>query len=361
MIIVQVITAFQFRGAEIAALQLSRELVAAGNVVHYVALYESEDKFLVPPELNGVCLKGRRNVVFDIGLLTRLVKLLRFINADIVQANAGDTLKYLAAARIFPGLKHKLIFRNASIVSRYLRSYSQRQFNGLLYKAVDKIFSVSLESRADLVGIFPKLRERTVVIRNGIAINREPPILSSQKTFDIIHVGGFSFEKNHAGLIRIFQKILKIKPESRLILVGNGPLYADTKQLVEHVGLTGKVDFIGVVSDVLSLVAASNVLVLPSIIEGLPGVILEAFLCCVPVVAYDVGGIAEVVINRETGFLISPGDEESFAEAVLEVMRTSQSNITARAFKLLVDEYDIAKLAKKVLDEYHLTIGHNSR
>jgi glycosyltransferase involved in cell wall biosynthesis len=98
----------------------------------------------------------------------------------------------------------------------------------------------------------------------------------------------------------------------------------------------------------------ADVLLLPSIIEGLPGVILEAFYCKTPVVAYDVGGISEVVINGKTGYLVPNGNEKAFVENVLKAIeKTSQNQqLVQNAWQLVMNEYLNTRIADKFLEVY---------
>ena len=104
----------------------------------------------------------------------------------------------------------------------------------------------------------------------------------------------------------------------------------------------------------MQYIKSADVLVLPSIIEGLPGVVLEAFYCKTPVVAYDVGGIKEVVKNSETGRLIPKGDKNAFAEAIIEASLHSARNdkFVENAHKLVLSDYLNAQVVKKFLTAY---------
>src|SRR5690606_2434214 len=111
-------------------------------------------------------------------------------------------------------------------------------------------------------------------------------------------------EKNHSGLLKIFQGILEQFPESQLLLLGKGRLQEEVKGTVRKLGMDQNVHFLDYRNDVLNILCNSNAFVLPSLIEGLPAVILEAMYSGTPVVAYKVGGIGEVVIPGKTGWLV---------------------------------------------------------
>lgn len=358
MRIFQVVTAFQYRGAEIAALQLARELAASGHEVFYVSLYPSQDNFRISPGIYAECLGGKRGVMLDLAMLLRLVRVLREFSPDVIQANAGDTLKYTVFANFFFRRQFKVVFRNASTVSRYLRSLPQRLFNGFLYSRVDRVLSVSHDSMRDLLSVFPRLKDRIQVIPNGVVVDSvlRPP--RGQTIASVVHVGGFTFEKNHIGLVRIFRRVLERVPNARLTLIGQGPLKQQIQAEITSAGIDDKVQFVGATSDPLRFIAAADVLVLPSVIEGLPGVILEAFLCKTAVVAFDVGGISEIVRNDDTGWLVKAGDEVAFSEAVIIALRTVNEKMLGNAYELVVDEYNMKKLAQQTLQEYELLMAN---
>jgi glycosyltransferase involved in cell wall biosynthesis len=92
---------------------------------------------------------------------------------------------------------------------------------------------------------------------------------------------------------------------------------------------------------------------MPSLIEGLPGVILESFSNYLPVIAYDTGGIKEIVINNKTGWLIKKNDEAQFLQAIKFSINNNSTEIVNNAFDLLKNEYSIETVAKKFESNYH--------
>lgn len=92
----------------------------------------------------------------------------------------------------------------------------------------------------------------------------------------LIHVGRFSSEKNHPFLLRTFAEACEKRPDLHLLLVGNGPDFDSIKALADELKLSGKVTFLGTRSDVPDLLMASDLLLLPSLYEGMPNVVIEA-------------------------------------------------------------------------------------
>ncbi len=113
----------------------------------------------------------------------------------------------------------------------------------------------------------------------------------------------------------------------RLDLVGDGPLRGDVEDLVDTLGLTSRVSFLGLRLDVPELLAESQVFVLVSKWEGFPRSILEAMRAGLPVVASDVGGVRESVADGETGFVIRRGDTARLRESLRQLITSPELRV----------------------------------
>ncbi len=356
MKIIQLVNSRRLRGAEIFAGQLTTELTNLGAEVHYVALYQEDGPLVAPENGKVIDLKGKRSRLINIVLIFRLCRLVLNFQPDVVQANAGDTLKYAVITRLFTRSRFKLVFRNASLISRYLRSQVGTCTTKFLLQQADAIISVSDASRRDTIGLIPELSGRTTVVPIGITFIpcKRSEALSGPGPH-LVHVGGFSFEKNHAGLLRIFTHVKKEIPTAKLWLASDGPLRHQTELQARQLGIEASVTFLGSVSDPIDVIHAADALLLPSIIEGVPAVLLEAFWCGTPVVASSVGGIPEVVIHGETGWLVDPQDELAFADRVLSVLRDreGQATIIEAARRRVIAHHANEVIAKRFLAVYH--------
>ncbi len=132
--------------------------------------------------------------------------------------------------------------------------------------------------------------------------------------------------KGHSGFLRIAARIHKQVPNVEFLLAGDGPLRQEIEQEAQTLGLGAPVSFLGDRRDIPAVLAAMDVAVLTSDSEGLSNVILEAMAASLPVVAYDVGGNAELV-NEQRGALVAAGDEAGFADAVLRILAESSSSL----------------------------------
>ena len=268
---------------------------------------------------------------------------------DLIQANAADTLKFSVFSKKLFGWNVPIIFRNASQISLYIKNPWVRRFNGFLYRNVEAIISVSNKSKEDFNSVF-HFRKPQEVIPIGITIPKERIEKESEENSILVHIGGFTFEKNHSELIEIFSAIHKQFPHLKLWLIGEGPLKKEIESKVQSLGLQNGVVFKGTLTEPFESVPSNSIFVLPSKIEGLPAVILEAFAHQIPVIAYGVGGIPEVLISEQTGWCIDSGDSVAFQEAILEVLNTPLNEIeriTNNAKALVLKGYQVDQIAKE--------------
>jgi glycosyltransferase involved in cell wall biosynthesis len=173
---------------------------------------------------------------------------------------------------------------------------------------------VYLPSRVDTEVFSPK---QATIWRPAI---REE--LCAEQSKVLLFVGTFSIHKGVRYLIGAMPQVVRRHPDVKLVLVGSGPLEPRLRELVQRLGVTESVVFLGRTpyDQMPQLIAAADVLVLPSLNEGLPRVILEAMATGLPVVATWVGGIPELVMDGRTGLLVRPGDEGALADAVCRVL-----------------------------------------
>lgn len=362
MKILQIIQRSQLRGAEIFACQLSDELQKQGHQVDVLVLFgKRTDVFKF--ELPFYYLEANEQKRWwDFNSYKKISKLIEKEKYDIVQANAGDTLKYLSLSKKIYGWKAKFVFRNANKISGFLNNNLKKTLNTWLMKEVDSVASVSEECTIDFKDTFPFIGNRIECLPIGVDLNSPKPYhslneigISGEGPF-ILHVGGFMPEKNHKGLIRIFSNLIQEIPNAKLLLIGEGKLKAEIEALVIQLKLSQNVVFLGRRNDVQQIMSCCQVLVLPSLIEGLPGVILESFINKLPVVAYDVGGIKEVVIHKKTGWLVDKNNETVFLEAIKESISLPTETIKKNAYSLITQDYSNQSIAKRFLEFYLKTI-----
>jgi glycosyltransferase EpsF len=142
----------------------------------------------------------------------------------------------------------------------------------------------------------------------------------SEHTPILVHVGRFAEQKNHFGLLRVFELVLRRFPSAKLLLIGDGPLRAAAEASVKSRQLSPAVRFLGSRDDVPAVVSRCDVFLFPSWFEGFGLAALEANAAGIPVVASNVAGSSEAIENGVTGFLGDPRDSNDMAIAVAKLL-----------------------------------------
>lgn len=343
----------QARGQEIFAAQLGNQFLELGHEVLLLSLYWGDF---------DLSFKGR-HIRFNLnhGIETifpwswkRLAAVIQDFKPEIIQANGGDTVKFLALTKLVSPISGKLVFNNGGVVGYYLSSAWKRWIYRKLLTPWDGVISVSQHTQLDLAKFLPENCKQTHI---PIGIPDQDFQLPYGPDFQVfVHIGGFTAEKNHFELIRFFADYVKQEPTAQLWLIGEGPLKVEAELLADQFA-PNSIRFFGAVSNPWTLVPQNSILVLPSKIEGMPAVVAESILAKIPVVAYAVGGIPEMASGISTITLVEPGEEASFLSAMAywtKVPRESlRADLEASALKVK-ERFDLEKVSSRFLEFYKL-------
>ena len=168
---------------------------------------------------------------------------------------------------------------------------------------------------------------RTVVIANAVDARRyEPRRLAERRRPLLVSVGRLKAPKDFHTLLTALGRLHGAEYDA--LIVGDGPERLELADLIDRLGLQQRVQLCGERDDIPSLLASADCFVLASRSEGLPMSILEAMAAGLPVVASDVGGVAELVDDGTTGLLVPPQDAAQLADALRRVL--SDADLRAR-------------------------------
>lgn len=262
---------------------------------------------------------------FDVRVLPRLSRLFRSRRADaVVTVGAGDKMFWGRIAARMAGVP---------VVASALHSTGWPdgvgRLNRLLTPLTDAFIAVADSHAKFLVQQERFPIDKVVAIANGVDVERFQPSdgREARKSlgFDadapvLGIVAALRPEKNHALFLAGARQILDRSPRARFLLVGDGERRPALEQMAAQLRIRDAVRFVGSRNDVPELLAAMDVLALTSQNEACPVSILEAMAMERPVVAANVGSVAEVVVDQETGFLFSPGDLKGFVDSALSLL-----------------------------------------
>jgi N-acetyl-alpha-D-glucosaminyl L-malate synthase BshA len=176
-------------------------------------------------------------------------------------------------------------------------------------------------------------------------------ILPEEKV--IIHVSNFRPVKRVQDVIRTFEKITK-GIQAKLLLVGDGPEMTVVCKLVKKLNIQDKVLFLGKQDSVEELYSISDLMLLLSEKESFGLVALEAMACGVPCIGTNVGGIPEVIVHGQCGYICELGDIEDMSEKAIELLRNSGQHQQFRdaSVKLVREKFQATTIVKQYEDLY---------
>lgn len=169
--------------------------------------------------------------------------------------------------------------------------------------------------------------DKLAVAHNGIEVERFHPAPTASKsaiTVSVLRPGKG---------IEVLLDAVRLVPEARFVIVGDGPMRAEWTALAQSLGVADRIEWAGYRNDVHALLSGHGVFVLPSLDDAFPTVLLEAMASGLPVVATRVGGIPEIVEPGVTGMLVPANDAPALAQAIREVLGSDTSAMRVAARK----------------------------
>lgn len=371
MRILQIVNKPQRRGAEIFALQLSRELRRQNHAVKIVYLYPYQGDSALALAQEDIVLAGdeahwlEKVAGAHPGLLRRLRQTIGAFAPDIVQVNGARTVKYGALAHLGRGQQGwALIYRNIGNPQDWQRGLHYHLFyTHLVMPQLDGVVGVTQTTLDNLKKSY-RLTIPTINIPRGVDPTQLVPTVPAPEmrakmqtpgdAHVLLFVGSLSPEKRLDRLLNVVAQVHAQGEQAYLWIVGDGALRRELEALVKGLGLEPWVRFAGIQPDVANYMAAADLLLLTSDTEGLPGVILEAGMVGIPAVATRVGGVHESMLDGETGLLIEPHDESGFASAVVELLRDRARRLEMgqKAERWVQANFTMAKIAQRYLEFY---------
>ncbi len=260
----------------------------------------------------------------DLKAVWELSRLMRRIEPDLVHAHtfkAGFLGRFVANRLNIPAIytSHMWPFGGAvPIAWRLVAPVCERQ----AAHWCDRIISVSALAAENAAQYGIGERSQVVSILNGIFDHPKRASLDHDKPGHVkpltcTMVARFTQFKDHELLLRAFARV---PGDVTLRLAGDGDTLATARKLADDLGIRGRVQFDGARGDVPEILAQSDIFVLASRTETLPISILEAMRAGLPVIASDVGGVSEEVLDGETGILVSPGSVDEMTAALTRLL-----------------------------------------
>lgn len=335
-------------------------IVATEPIGRYAEMLKAAGVSLIP-----LAMKNR----FDLRIPYRLARIVKKHEVTILHSHGGgraDFFVYLASKLVDIPVKVTTV---ANLVEGWfevnpLQLYAYKKIQRKAEKIFDHFICVS-EYLADSLIHQHELKEAKIsVIYNGIDLDYfnvacESPLkrnefLREEEKILIGAIGRLVAEKGLKYLIECMPEVLKRFARAKLLLVGNGPSRTNLEKRVLSLGLKDNIIFTGFRSDIREILSCLDILILPSILEGFPMIVLEAMAMAKPIVASDIPGIREQIINGKNGILVPVKDSDALAAAIIKILadRKAAETIGLAARKTVDDQFSIEKMVTQTESLY---------
>lgn len=341
-------------GAEVQVLALADRLRARGHETIIISLIPAGPLDAEAKKL-GIATHslGMRPGIPDPRALLRLARELRAWRPDILHSHMVHA--NLLARLVRPLTRVPVLICTVHNMDEggAIRMGAYRLTNRLA--DLTTIISHAAADRFARIGAIP--RDRLRVLPNGVDTSRFRPRpelrgalrkeLGVGDEFLWLAVGRFEPAKDYPNLLAAFAEVVAHRPRAVLALAGHGFLQEAMERKAESLGIKGQVRFLGLRRDVPELMSAADAYVMSSAWEGLPMVLLEAASSGLPIVATDVGGNREVVVDGENGLLVPARDAAALGLAMRRAMGTSSAELQTmgeRGRARALEQYSLARV-----------------
>jgi N-acetyl-alpha-D-glucosaminyl L-malate synthase BshA len=333
-----------YGGSGVIATELGKALAARGHMIHFVS-------YAMPMRLDGYVgnvfyheVEMASYPLFEFPLYTpalasKIVEVARFEKLDLIHA-------HYAIPHAISAYLARQVLTNPLTVITTLHGTDITLVG--LEPSYLPIMKFSIEQSDGVTAVSRFLREKTLT-NYGISkdIRVIPNFVDTEKYQRVrcddirmrfaprgekvvIHVSNFRIVKRVQDVIRVFAEIRK-KVSAKLLLVGDGPDRSACELLARDLGLQEHVRFLGKQQELVSLLSASDIMLMPSQSESFGLSALEAMACEVPVVSSSVGGLPELQVHGETGYIAEIGDIGRMARYAIDLLTNETKHALFRA------------------------------
>ncbi len=358
MKVLHVVATAQRRGGELFASALVGSLAAEGIEQEVVILRsetESRVRFAAPTTILWNGGRALPWIRMSAGRLRALQDMMTASRPDVIQAHGGEPLKYVMAAT--HGRGRRVVYRRIGDAVPFTGRRASARGYAALIRRTARIVAVGDALRDELLERFKLDATKIVTIPNAVDGRSLVPARSRSEVRAalgiedhrpvILSLGALTWEKDPVGHLRVARRVADQIPSLVHMLAGDGPLRGHVETEARRLGAEDRTILLGSRDDIADLLAASDLLLLASKSEGMPASLIEAGMLGIPVAAYAISGVPEVVMDGETGALVPSGDEEGLAGAVIGLLEDDgrRKDLGAAARNRCRSRFDISAVA----------------
>jgi glycosyltransferase involved in cell wall biosynthesis len=335
-----IIDSFEQGGSERQALQLLRQLHTSGECNVRLACLQNRGSLRAEADELGIgeIHEYPLTSFYDLNFVKQLRRLRRFIKEheiDVVHTHCFYTNIFGMAGAFLSGVRARITSKGET---DGFRTPMQKRAERVSFRLAHRVIANCLVVQNQLIreGVSPA---KIIQHYNGLDLERlkvSPELRRDEalaafglpsepaRRFVTIVANLHNPVKDHPMFLRAAARVRAAVPDAAFVIAGEGYLTKALSELAEQLGIQRDVFFIGRCEDVGRLLAASDVGVLSSKAEGFANAILEYMAAGLPVVATDVGGVREAIVEGETGYIVPSGDDEKMADGIIQLLNNPE-------------------------------------
>lgn len=357
--VLQFITPAGFYGAERWVLALANNISTDRLICDLAVTRESVNQDLSVaeyyPESAGKVHYLPMDGAFDFKMVRNLAKLLVDEQIDIIHSHGykSDIIGWFAARKA--GIKcvstpHGYPTKAGLKMSTYI------QLGAMALRRFDRVTPLSRQLEGDM-SRFRVPAGITRFIENGVDLTELEPYQNTERAardesygFHVGYIGQIIPRKGIKDLLDTFEGVFKQHPEAKLTIVGDGNQRAELESYARSLSSSKQIRFLGFRDDRLALLSDFDAFVMTSSLEGIPRCLMEAMSLDVPVVAYDIPGVDQLITHEKTGLLAPLGDVQALTQSLTRLIEDpSLRSVLVQNGRALVEN---RFSAKRMADEY---------
>ena len=341
-------------GAEMLLLHYTRAL---GNehYKHYVYCFgfdgpirELIEKLGVPVIMGPKCSSIKHPIKFTLSILALVKNLMGFIKDNriqVIQSHSGRSnelavvIGKLSGVPAFPTIHSTMAFVDTRSI-RDPRVYLRKALNWVIYRTAGQVIAVSQEIKDIICQSFRLEESKVLVLKNGIVFDEsisepvelEKEISNSANKLKLIAVGRLVPLKGFDILIKAVAEVVNQGLDDLLVLIvggekSHGQERLRLQSLIQDLDIENYVKLIGLRNDIIGLMKAVDIFVIPSRYEGLSVAMIEAMACGLPIIASNGPGLKDFINDLQNGLLFHVDDHKALVECILRLAKDKNLRI----------------------------------
>ncbi|MFH1457585.1 MAG: lipopolysaccharide heptosyltransferase II [Candidatus Omnitrophota bacterium] len=361
MNILQILPELNVGGVETGTLDLARHL---GKLGHKAVVVSAGGELVRELESSGAIHYKlpvhKKSVVSIIKTIPLLAQIIKKEEIDIVHARS----------RVPAWIAYFACRRTKAVFITTCHGYYKKQPFSYIMGWAKRVIVLSNCIARHMIDDFGVPMERIKLIPRSVDLEKfkfTSPDKKRGKEFNVGIIARLTPIKGHLPFIKAMAKVARAMPRLKIWIVGDASTHRqgykeEIQVLVRRLGLWHSTEFLGTQRDIPQIMSQLDLLVLATVThEAFGRVIIEAQACGVPVVATQVGGVVDIIDNKETGLLIPPADPNSMAEAIIQIFKDLPLavRLAENARKKVQEKYNLDLMSKNTLDVYKEALGQS--